>query len=116
MIIRSFLEQLRPPSLPVLERIDGCSSLEDGLWQLAVVEPGVSPSSSPSNTYASHSAVFFSQAQTADDVISQDGTAMRRGLYRHSESNNGHRGTVLPSDAVHCVVNRMIPEILAGVA
>ena len=41
MIIRSLLEQHRPLALPALEGVDGRSAFQDGLRQLAVVEPDV---------------------------------------------------------------------------
>ena len=41
VIIRPLPEQLWPLALPVLERVDGRSTLQDGLRELAVVEPDV---------------------------------------------------------------------------
>lgn len=41
VIVRAFPEELRLLTIPFLEGFDGCSSLEDGLRQLAVVEVDV---------------------------------------------------------------------------
>jgi hypothetical protein len=41
VIIRPLLKELRPLPLPVLERVDGRSVFQDGLWKLAVVEADV---------------------------------------------------------------------------
>lgn len=41
MIVNALPEQLGPLALPVLEGIDGRSAFQDGLRQLAVVEPDV---------------------------------------------------------------------------